>query len=113
MGESIRALLARESAGGEATVRGWLRTARHAKQISFLEVNDGSCLSGMQVVAGPECADFESVVRHLGTGAAVEAVGELVDSPGKGQRYEVQATAVTLVGGVAEDYPLQKKRHSF
>ena len=113
MGESIRALLARESAGGEATVRGWLRTARHAKQVSFLEVNDGSCLSGMQVVAGPECADFESVVRHLGTGAAVEAVGELVDSPGKGQRYEVQATAVTLVGGVAEDYPLQKKRHSF
>jgi asparaginyl-tRNA synthetase len=111
--ESIREILSRDGAGGEVTVRGWLRTARHAKQVSFLEVSDGSCFSGIQVVAGPECPRFEEEIRTLGTGCAVEAIGELVDSPGKGQAFEVQATSVTRVGGVGDDYPLQKKRHSF
>ena len=111
--ESIRDLLGRKSAGGEVTVRGWLRTARHAKQMSFLEVNDGSCLSGLQVVAEPGCTGWDDVVRSLGTGCAVVAKGELVDSPGKGQRYELHAGEVTLVGDVGDDYPLQKKRHGF
>ena len=111
--ESIRDLLGREAAGGEVTVRGWLRTARHAKQMSFLEVNDGSSLGGLQIVAEPNCEGWEAVVRTLSTGCAIEAVGELVESPGKGQRFEVHATRIVLVGGVDEDYPLQKKRHSF
>ena len=111
--DSIRELLAREQAGGEVTVRGWLRTARHAKKMSFLEVNDGSCLSGLQLVADSTCEGWEGVVRSLSTGCAIEAVGRLVDSPGQGQRYEVHAERVELVGGVEEDYPLQKKRHSF
>ena len=89
--ESIRGLLAREAAGGRASVRGWLRTVRHAKEVSFLDVSDGSCLSGIQVVASPETEGFEPVVRHLSTGAAVVAEGRLVDSPGKGQRFEVHA----------------------
>ena len=113
MDESIRDILAREDAGGEVTVRGWLRTARHAKNLSFLEISDGSCFAGLQVVAGPECVGFEEEVRTLGTGCAVEATGELVDSPGEGQSFEMHASQVTLVGGVEGDYPLQKKRHGF
>jgi len=113
MSESIRELLARERAGGRAEVRGWLRTVRHSKQVSFLEVYDGSCFAGIQAVAGPETRGFEDVVRQLSTGCAVEASGELVDSPGAGQRFEIRVESVELVGGVGEDYPLQKKRHSF
>ena len=111
--ESVRALLAREHAGGQATVRGWLRTVRHGKEVSFLEVSDGSCFAGLQVVASPQLAEYESVVRGLRTGCAVEAQGVLVDSPGSGQRYELRASRVALVGPVGDDYPLQKKRHSF
>jgi asparaginyl-tRNA synthetase len=110
---SVRALLARERAGGEVTVQGWLRTARHAKEVSFLEISDGSCFAGIQVVAAPDLPDFEGVVRALRTGAAVVATGELVDSPGSGQRYEIRAREVVQVGPVGDDYPLQKKRHSF
>jgi asparaginyl-tRNA synthetase len=94
-------------------VRGWLRTVRHSKNVSFLDVNDGSCLSGLQVVAGEACSGYPDDVHQLGTGCAVEVTGELVDSPGGGQRYEVQAKQVVLVGAVGDDYPLQKKRHSF
>jgi asparaginyl-tRNA synthetase len=99
--------------GDEVVVRGWLRTARHAKGVSFLEVSDGSCFAGLQVVADPELPNFEAEVRKLGTGCAVEARGGLVESPGKGQRVELQARELALVGGVDDDYPLQKKRHSF
>ncbi len=113
MSESIRSILGRAQAGGEVVVRGWLRTVRHAKGVSFLDVSDGSCMQGLQVVAGPEATGFESVVRSLSTGCSVEARGELVDSPGQGQRFELHAREVVLVGEAGEDYPLQKKRHSF
>ena len=113
MHESIRHILARDEAGGEVNLQGWVRPARHAKEVSFLELNDGSCLSGLQVVVGPECEGFETGVRELGTGCALEVLGDLVESPGKGQRYEVHARRVSQVGGVEEGYPLQKKRHSF
>ncbi|MCZ6785006.1 MAG: asparagine--tRNA ligase [Proteobacteria bacterium] len=113
MAESIRDVLAREAAGGRVHLRGWLRTARHAKNLSFLELSDGSCLAGLQVVVEPALENYAEEVSALRTGCAVEVEGELVESPGKGQRYEVRATAVTLVGGVDDDYPLQKKRHSF
>ncbi len=95
------------------TLRGWVRTARHSKGVSFLEVSDGSCFAGLQVVAAPELENFEAELCHLQTGCAVSATGELVDSPGKGQRFELQARRIEVVGAVAEDYPLQKKRHSF
>jgi asparaginyl-tRNA synthetase len=113
MVESIREILARDAAGGVVRIQGWLRTARHSKEVSFLELSDGSCFAGLQVVAGPECARFEEEVRALRTGCAVEAVGEVVDSPGKGQRFEIHAAEVRLVGAVDDDYPLQKKRHGF
>jgi asparaginyl-tRNA synthetase len=110
---SVRDVLARERAGGIVTVRGWLRTTRHSKGVSFLELGDGSCFAGLQVVAEPTLANYQSEVSGLGTGCAVIATGEVVDSPGSGQRYELRAMRVELVGGVDADYPLQKKRHSF
>jgi asparaginyl-tRNA synthetase len=112
-GETIRSMHGRSAAGGSGKVQGWLRTVRHAKAVSFLDVSDGSCMAGMQVVASPETEGFESVVRKLATGAAISAEGEVVESPGKGQRFELHATKVTLEGEAGEGYPLQKKRHSF
>ena len=70
MSESVRQILARESAGGHASVRGWVKTARHSKGVSFLELSDGSCFAGLQVVADPALANYQSDVRHIGTGWA-------------------------------------------
>ena len=109
---SIRSLLAR-APGGAVRIEGWLRTARHAKDLSFLAVSDGSCFDPIQVVADPAVPGYEDSVRKLGNGCAVRIDGELVASPGKGQAVEIHASAVETVGGVADDYPLQKKRHSF
>jgi asparaginyl-tRNA synthetase len=111
--ESIRQILARGAADGEVRIQGWLRTARHAKGVSFLQVNDGSCFASIQVVAEPGLENYESEIRHVATGAAVDVTGELIESPGKGQRFEIKAGSVAVVGGVDDDYPLQKKRHSF
>ncbi len=111
--ERVKAVLARPEAGGSVTVRGWLKTARHAKGISFLEVSDGSSFSGIQAIAEPSLSNYESEVKHLQAGYAVEVQGELIESPGKEQRFEIRARRLVVVGGVGADYPLQKKRHSF
>jgi asparaginyl-tRNA synthetase len=113
LSETVRAILARDAAGGEVTVKGWLRTARHSKGVSFFEVSDGSCFAGVQLVAEPSLDNYASELAALRTGCAVVATGELVESPGKGQRFEIHATRIEVVGGVEDDYPLQKKRHSF
>lgn len=109
----VKDLLARETAGGSVTVRGWLKTARHAKGISFLEVSDGSCFAGIQVIGESSLANYHSEIQHLRAGCAVVAEGELVDSPGREQRFEIRASRIETVGTVSDDYPLQKKRHSF
>jgi asparaginyl-tRNA synthetase len=93
-------------------VKGWVRTRRDAKGVSFLELNDGSCLNNLQVVID-ESALVDGSLTGVSTGAAVEVEGALVESPGKGQRWEVQATHVRLVGAAdPETYALQKKRHT-
>ncbi len=106
-------LLAHGRAGESTGVRGWLRTARHSKGVSFLDVTDGSCLAGLQVVAGPELSNYASDVARLDTGCAVEVEGELVASQGKGQSLELRASRLSVVGTADPDYPLQKKRHGF
>jgi asparaginyl-tRNA synthetase len=111
--QRVKDLLQRDQAGGKVSVRGWLKTARHSKELSFLEISDGSCLPGIQVLVEPALANYTSEVRHLLAGCTVAATGELVDSPGRGQRFEIRAERIELVGEVGEDYPLQKKRHSF
>jgi asparaginyl-tRNA synthetase len=109
----VAELLAAGQPGETALAEGWLRTARHGKELSFLDLSDGSSLAGLQVVCGPELPGFEEVVRALRTGCAVRVHGELLASPGHEQRIELRATRVELVGGVDDDYPLQKKRHGF
>lgn len=109
----IKDLLDRGEAAGDVTVEGWLRTVRHSKNVSFLDVSDGSCMAGIQAVAAPGLPNYETEVGKLATGSCVRVTGALVESPGKGQRHEIQARAVEVVGAADDDYPLQKKRHSF
>jgi len=109
----VKDILARPAAGGSVVVHGWLKTARHGKGVSFLEISDGSSFAGIQAVVEPSLANYETEVKHLQAGSAVIVEGELVDSPGKEQRFEVRARRVDVVGPVGADYPLQKKRHSF
>lgn len=114
---SVKSLLAGSvSVGSEVSVRGWLRSRRDSKAgISFLAINDGSCFDSIQAVVPAELDNYESQVLHAGAGCAVIVTGTLVESQGKGQDFEIQATAVELVGAVEdpESYPIAKKRHSF
>ncbi|MCF8050381.1 MAG: asparagine--tRNA ligase [Desulfobacterales bacterium] len=96
---------------GQVLIKGWVRTRRDSKNFSFIEINDGSCLKNIQVVADDGLAAYDQI-RKLATGSSVEVTGEIVASPGKGQAWEVRAEAVTLVGDAPDSYPLQKKRHS-
>lgn len=104
-----------ESIGGQVRVQGWIRTRRDSKGgFSFLEVNDGSCLANIQVIADAELPNYESEVKKLSPGCSVTIEGEVKASGGKGQATEILAASVTVHGWAdPESYPLQKKRHSF
>lgn len=93
-------------------VKGWVRTKRENKGFAFIELNDGSCLSNIQIIIDEGTPGWEDL-DGITTGASVAVEGNLVESPGKGQKWEVRAVNVKLVGTAdAETYPLQKKRHS-
>ena len=96
-------------------VKGWVRTRRDAKGgFSFLEINDGSCLANLQVVADSGLVNYESEIKRLTTGCAVRVAGDLVVSPARGQAVELRCRELTVYGWApAETYPLQKKHHSF
>ncbi len=110
---NVRDVLARASVGERVTLRGWLRTARHTKGRSFLALSDGSCFASLQIVAEPALENYAHDVAILGTGCAIEVSGDLVASPGGEQSVELHARSVSRIAGVDDDYPLQKKRHSF
>jgi asparaginyl-tRNA synthetase len=93
-------------------IKGWARTVRTGKNVTFIEVNDGSSLAGIQVVVDGAIANYEDA-SHLTTGSAVSVEGELVASPAKGQTVELKASAIEIIGKADSDYPLQKKRHGF
>jgi len=98
--------------GGAVLLKGWVRTKREAKGFSFLEINDGSCLANVQVVAD-HTPELLPVLEQVSTGAAVAVEGELVPSPAQGQKWEVRAARLVLYGAAdVETFPLQKKRHS-
>lgn len=102
--------------GAAVTLKGWVRTRRDSKAgLSFIQLHDGSCFDPIQVVAKTDLSNYEAEVLHLTTGCAVEVDGELVESQGKGQRVEVLAKAVRVVGMVddPDTYPASAKRHSF
>ncbi|EOD81871.1 Asparaginyl-tRNA synthetase [Grimontia indica] len=99
----------------EVTVRGWIRTRRDSKAgISFLAIYDGSCFDPIQAVVPNELNNYQEEVLRLTTGCSVEVTGKVVESPGQGQAYELQATNVKVVGWVedADTYPMAKTRHS-
>ena len=98
----------------EVNIKGWIRTMRKQKGFAFIEMNDGSTLSNFQVIVDASFPEYESRLAELSTGAAVDIEGKLVESPGKNQNLELHATSISLLGACsAEEYPLQKKRHSF
>ena len=100
--------------GTEVDVRGWVRTKRESKQdFAFLEVNDGSCLANVQIVVDANVPDYGSLIKQIHTGASVAIIGEVKESLGKGQRVEVHARSLKLLGTAdPATYPLQKKGHS-
>lgn len=99
--------------GTTVTLHGWIRSARHQKNFSFLSINDGSCLSNFQVVVNHEVPHYETLLEEMNTGASVEIIGIIVESPAQGQPIEMQASSVKIIGQCSNDYPLQKKKHSF
>lgn len=111
----IAQALATANVGETITVMGWLRTRRDSKAgFSFIEINDGSCLSNLQLVAGKDLPNYETDVLKVQTGCSIRASGTLSASPGKGQNVELQVKEFHVLGWADPDvYPLQKKRHSF
>jgi asparaginyl-tRNA synthetase len=113
---SVRQILAGEApAEAPVTVKGWVRTRRDSRAgISFVHLSDGSCFHPLQIVAPNTLANYESEVLHLTAGVAVEAVGTIVPSPAKGQPFEMQASAIRVVGWVddPDTYPIQPKPHT-
>jgi len=109
--EKVKHLLASEP-GRDVLAKGWVRTRRGSRQVSFIALNDGSCIHNIQVVA--DMNDFdEEKLRLVTTGACIAVKGQLVRSEGKGQALEIQAKEIEVYGGADPDkYPLQKKGHT-
>ena len=97
---------------GEVTIFGWVRTNRPSGQLAFLELHDGTHFLSLQLVYTKDNPNFEKMA-HLKMGASIKATGKIVASPSAKQPYEVQVSALELIGDVADDYPLQKKRSTF
>jgi asparaginyl-tRNA synthetase len=93
-------------------VQGWVRTRRDSKDFSFIELNDGSSLCSLQIIAKEETLPNYADIQRLSTGASIIVSGALVASQGKGQKWELVADKIDIVGGADESYPLQKKGHT-
>ena len=108
---SVKAALASDAPIPSIHVQGWVRTRRDSKDFSFIELNDGSCLRSLQIIAKSALPNYAEVQR-LQTGASIVVHGDLVASQGKGQAWEVVANEIEIVGSSDETYPLQKKGHT-
>jgi len=111
----IKELLNNMQGEESVLVNGWVRTRRDSKGgFSFLEINDGSCQANIQAIVEHSLKGFAGVDKKITTGSCIAISGQLVVSEGKGQKMEIQATAIEVYGSAdVETYPLQKKRHSF
>ena len=105
----------RANIGQKVVVRGWVRTKRDSKAgVSFIELNDGSCMKSLQVVADLGREEYKEILDRITTGSSLQVEGTVCESPGKGQAVEVHADGMELYGWAdPAKYPLQKKRHSF
>lgn len=108
----IKELLACGEAGFNCVVSGWARSVRLSKNIAFIALNDGSDLEGIQIIVEPGASNFEEISR-IGTGTALTVEGTLVESPAAGQKLEILAISIKVIGLADQSYPLQKKRHTF
>ncbi len=109
----IHKILLQKKTDSRVTIQGWIRTRRDTGSFSFLEVNDGSCLANLQVIADKKLANYEQEIIKLSAGCSVVVTGDLKHSPAKGQDVELHAESVQVLGWAEpETYPLQKKRHS-
>jgi len=113
MAKRINKIFDEKQSVGQVTINGWLRTRRDTGAFSFLEINDGSCLANLQVIAEKNLANYETEIAKLSAGCSVIVSGVLQKSPAKGQDLELLAESVEVVGWAdPKTYPLQKKRHS-
>jgi len=110
---TIKQLLEMTEVGKEITINGWVRNHRKQQEFSFLEVNDGSMFDSMQVVIKKDLTNFEET-RHLTAGCSVSVTGLFIESPAKGQEFEIQAVEIKILGMVEkpESYPTPMKRHT-
>jgi asparaginyl-tRNA synthetase len=111
----LKDLFAKAEVGAAVTVRGWVRTKRDLKSVVFVEVNDGSCFTNLQCTFNRDAGlrpETEAALGKTVTGAAVVIEGTLIESPAAGQKCELAATSIAVVGAVADGFPLQKKKHS-
>ena len=107
----IHKLLQSEAPLDNVLIKGWVRTRRDSKTFSFIEINDGSCLKNVQVIADESLPNYEDI-KKLTTGAALSVSGKLVNSQGGGQNWEITADQVDIISLAPDTYALQKKRHS-
>ena len=118
MGTSIRDILTGhdEWLHREITVKGWVRTRRDSKAgLSFLHIHDGSGFATLQIIANGELANYETEIINLTAGCAVICTGTVVESQGQGQRVEIHARTLEVIGWVEdpETYPISPKQHTF
>ena len=95
----------------EVVLQGWIRNHRKQKEFGFIDFNDGTYFKSVQVVYDNKLADFDEI-QKLRIGSAIEIKGRVIESPAKGQDFEVQVINISLLGDCPEDYPIQPKRHS-
>jgi asparaginyl-tRNA synthetase len=100
------------------TIKGWVRTKRDSKAeggLSFISISDGTCFDAIQVVATGELANYQDEIQKITTGCALEVEGTLKESLGKGQKVEIQAKKINVIGWIEQpdSYPISPKRHSF
>src|ERR1700731_2182083 len=107
----IKDALQSETATDAIQVQGWIRTRRDSKDFSFIELNDGSSLKNLQIIARNSLPNYPDI-QKLTTGASVRVSGALVASQGKGQKWELIADKIDIIGLADDSYPLQKKGHT-
>lgn len=96
----------------EISVSAWVRTARSSGELAFIEVNDGSFFKGLQIVVNKDLNNFAQLEK-INIGSSLNIIGRLLESPASGQAFELTASEVIIINEAKDDYPLQKKRHSF
>ncbi len=101
-----------ELLGKEVTIAGWMRSSRDNKNFAFYDINDGTCMKGVQVVLESENLENYDDIKNVNTGSSVVVTGILVKSPNEAQPFEVSARKVKVINEAPKEYPMQKKRHT-